>query len=195
MKPCNSLLSVAAAVGLALALAAPRGEARGALGYDQEACVLKVGPDFLYFSGYQFAVSQRKFCEDVPDVGETTLVFDLAQDELRQMKLDFRITRDAGATPTEGSAANGSTVAYLPPETYPRGTFSFVHTFDEPGNFVGVVTADGPNGEHWVASFPFSVGGGAPASKTPLILLAVACGLALGLYFASRPREKKAKKA
>lgn len=194
MKPCNSLLSIAAAAALALALAAPQAEARGALGYDQEACVLKVGPDFLYFSGYQFAVSQRKFCEDVPEVGETTLVFDLAQDELRQMKLDFRITRDAGATPAEGAAADESTVAYLPPETYPKGTFSFVHKFDEPGNFVGVVTADGPNGEHWVARYPFSVGG-APASMTPLILLALACALALGLYFASRPREKKAKKA
>ena len=193
MKACNSLLFIAAAA-LALALAAPRAEARGALGYDQEACVLKVGPDFLYFSGYQFAVSQRKFCEDVPEVGETTLVFDLAQDELRQMKLDFRITRDAGATPTEGAAADASTVAYLPPETYPRGTFSFVQNFEEPGNFVGVVTADGPNGEHWVARYPFSVGG-APASMTPLILLALACALAVGLYFASRPREKKAKKA
>jgi hypothetical protein len=194
MKPCNSLLSIAVAAALALALAATRAEARGALGYDQEACVLKVGPDFLYFSGYQFAVSQRKFCEDVPEVGDTTLVFDLAQDELRQMKLDFRIMRDAGATPTEGAAAEASTVAYLPPETYPKGTFSFVHKFDEPGNFVGVVTADGPNGEHWVASYPFSVGG-APASMTPLILLVLASALALGLYFASRPREKKAKKA
>src|SRR5271169_5025117 len=116
MKPCNSSLSIAAAAGLALALAAPRAEARGALGYDQEACVLKVGPDFLYFSGYQFAVSQRKFCEDVPELGDTTMVFDLAQDELRQMKLDFRIIRDAGATPTEGAAADASTVAYLPPE-------------------------------------------------------------------------------
>ncbi|HEY8137408.1 MAG TPA: hypothetical protein VIF61_06185 [Methylocystis sp.] len=194
MKPCNSLLSIAAAAGLALTLAAPRAEARGALGYDQEACVLKVGPDFLYFSGYQFAVSQRKFCEDVPEVGETTLVFDLAQDELRQMKLDFRIMRDSGAKTTEDAAADASTVAYLPPETYPKGTFSFVHKFDEPGNFVGVVTADGPNGEHWVASYPFSVGG-APASMTPLILLALACALTAGLYFASRPREKKAKKA
>jgi hypothetical protein len=194
MKPCNSLLSLAAAAGLALALAAPRAEARGALGYDQEMCVLKVGPDFLYFSGYQFAASPRKFCEDVPDVGETTLVIDLAQDELRQMKLDFRILRDVGETPAEGAAPDGSTVAYLPPEIYPRGTFNFVHNFDAPGNFIGVVTADGPNGEHWVARYPFSVGG-APASKTPLVLLALACVLALGLYFASRPREKKPKKA
>jgi hypothetical protein len=193
MKPCNSLLSVAAAAGLAFALAAPRAEARGALGYDQETCVLKVGPDFLYFSGYQFAASQRKFCEDVPDVGETTLVFDLAQDELRQMKLDFRVLRDTGES-AEGAIPDGATVAYLPPETYPKGTFSFVHNFDAPGNFIGVVTADGPNGEHWVARYPFSVGG-APTSKTPLILLALACGLALALYFASRSQPKKAKKA
>jgi hypothetical protein len=190
MKPSNSLLSLAAAAGLALALAAPRAEARGALGYDQEMCVLKVGPDFLYFSGYQFATSQRKFCEDVPDVGETTLVFDLAQDELRQMKVDFRILRDGGEN-AEGAPAEGATVAYLPPEIYPKGTFSFVHTFDEPGNFVGVVTADGPSGEHWVARFPFSVGG-APKSKTPFLLLALACGLALALFFASRPKKKKA---
>jgi hypothetical protein len=182
------------AAGLALALAAPRAWARCALGYDQEACVLKVGPDFLYFSGYQFVASQRKFCEDVPETGETTLVFDLAQDELRQMKLDFRILRDAGPAPAEGAAPDESTVAYLPPETYPKGTFSFVHKFNEPGNFIGVVTADGPNGEHWVARFPFSVGG-APASTTPLILLALACALALGLYFASRPEQKKHKKA
>jgi hypothetical protein len=188
MKTLNHLISLVMAAGLALVLAEPRAEARGALGYDQDACVLKIGPDFLYFSGYQFAVSQRKFCEDVPEVGDTTLVFDLAQDELRQMKLDFRITRDAGAAP------DGATVAYLPPETYPKGTFSFVHKFDEPGNYVGLVTADGPNGEHWVASYPFSVGG-APASMTPLILLALACALTLGLYFASRPQEKKAKKA
>jgi hypothetical protein len=194
MKTCNSLLSVVAAAGLAVGLAAPLAEARGALGYDQETCVLKVGPDFLYFSGYQFAASQRKFCEDVPNVGETTLVFDLAQDELRQMKLDFRILRDVGETPAEGVAPEGATVAYLPPETYPKGTFSFVHNFDEPGSFVGVVTADGPNGEHWVARYPFSVGG-APASKTPLILLALACGLALALFFASRSQPKKAKKA
>jgi hypothetical protein len=194
MKACKNLLCLAAAAGLALALAAPRAEARGALGYDQETCVLKIGPDFLYFSGYQFAKSQRKFCEDVPEVGETTLVFDLAQDELRQMKLDFRISRDVGETPAEGAAPDGATVAYLPPETYPKGTFSFVHNFDEPGNFVGVVTADGPNSEHWVARYPFSVGG-APASKTPLVLLALACALALALYFASRPQKNKAKKA
>jgi hypothetical protein len=192
MKLCNSLLSCAAAAGLAFA--APQAEARGALGYDQDMCVLKAGPDFLYFSGYQFAASQRKFCEDVPEIGETTFVFDLAQDELRQMKMDFRIMRDTVDAATEGAPAEASTVAYLPPQVYPKGTFSFVHRFDEPGNYIGVVTVDGPNGEHWVARYPFSVGG-APASKTPLILLALACGLALALFYASRPEKKGQKRS
>jgi hypothetical protein len=192
MKPCNTLLSLAMAAGLALVLAAPGARARGALGYDQEMCVLKIGPDFLYFSGYQFAASQRKFCEDIPATGDTTLVFDLAQDELRQMKLDFKILRDGGET-GDAAAADGPTVAYLPPEVYPKGTFSFVHRFDDPGNFIGVVTADGPSGEHWVARYPFSVGG-APASKTPLVLLALACALALALFLASRGDKKTEKK-
>ncbi len=189
MKLCNGVLYAA---GLALALAAPQAQARGALGYDQDMCVLKIGPDVLYFSGYQFGLSQSKFCEDIPALGETTFVFDLAQDELREMKVDFRITRESGEA-TEGAPADGATVAYLPPQIYPKGTFSFVHRFDEAGSYVGVVTIDGPSGEHWVARYPFSVGG-APAPKAPFVLLALAGGLALALYFASRTEKKPEKK-
>ncbi len=194
MKPCDSFCSFMAAAGLAaaLGLAAPQAAARGALGYDQDACVLKVGPDFLYFSGYQIGGDKRKFCEDVPNLGETTFVFDYAQDELRQMTTAFRIMRDTGETGEAGAPVDGPVLASLPPQVYPAGTFNFVYRFDEPGNYVGVVTVDGPAGEHWTGRFPFSVAG-APPPKIAFVLLALATALAAGLFLLGR-REEKTKK-
>lgn len=181
-----------AAMGLAtaLGLAAPQAFARGALGYDQDACVLKVGPDFLYFSGYQMGGDRRKFCEDVPTLGETTFVFDFAQDELRQMTTSFKIMRDTGETGEGGAPVDGPIVASLAPQVYPKGTFNFVHRFDEPGNYLGLVTIDGSGGEHWTARFPFSVASTPPAPKMAYVLLAVATALALGLFMVGRKDEK-----
>ena len=193
MQPGGGLsFRATAAAVLAFVLLAPAAdtaEARGALGYDRDQCVLKVGPDYLYFSGYQAGAAKRKFCEDVPGVGETTFVFDYAQDELRQMKTDFRITRDSGEASEGDVALDGAGVAYLPPQVYPKGTFSFVHRFDEAGNYIGVVTIDGQNGEHWVARFPFSVGG-PPTPKTPFVLLGLAAALALTLFLVGRSEKK-----
>ncbi len=176
------------ALMLGMGLNASKAHARGAMGYDQDQCVLKIGPDFFYFSGYQQGSARRKFCEDVPAIGETTFVFDYGQDELRQMKTDFRILRDSGEA-TDGAPVDGATVAYLPPQVYPKGTFNFVHRFEDPGNYVGVVTVDGLSGEHWVARFPFSVGG-APLRILPLVLLGLAAALAVALFIAGRSDKK-----
>ncbi|HXY58143.1 MAG TPA: hypothetical protein VEH76_06145 [Methylocystis sp.] len=177
----------------AIASSPQKASARGALGYDQDQCVIKIGPDFLYFSGYQLNLNaeHRKFCEDAPGVGDTTFVFDYGQEELRQMKADFRILRDNG--PSGGDqGVDGPSLAYLPPAVYPKGTFSFVYRFDDPGNYIGVVTMDGPEGEHWVARFPFSVGGAGP-SKTPYVLLALAAAMALGLFFFGGEKKRTAR--
>jgi hypothetical protein len=181
-------------LALATAVFAPGpATARGALGYDQDQCVLKIGPDFLYFSGYQHGTARRKFCEDAPGVGETTFVFDYGQDELRQMNADFRIQRDTGGSGDDQAAApDGPSVAYLPPRVYPSGTFNFVYRFDQPGNYVGVVTMEGQGGEKWVARFPFSVGG-TPLSTTPYILLALAAALAFGMFFFGGEKKKTAR--
>jgi hypothetical protein len=146
----------------------------------QNACLLKIGPDFIYFTGYQPAVSQRKFCEDIPVTGDAIFALDYAQSEMRDMAVDFRILRDprGGGEPSAASAEPANTEAYLPPKRYPNGTLSFEHVFKESGNFIGVVTANGPNGEHWVSQFPFSVGR-LLSAKTPYYLMAAAAMLAL----------------
>jgi hypothetical protein len=179
---------VTATISLGLYSRITDATARGSLGYDQDQCVLKIGPDFFYFSGYQPGSGRKKFCEDAPSVGDTTFVFDFGQDELRGMKTDFRILREGEET-ADGAAADGPTIAYLAPQVYPSGTFSFAHRFDKAGNYVGVVTVEDSSGQHWEARFPFSVGG-APMRKLPFVLLGLAGALAVGLFIAGRNNKK-----
>jgi hypothetical protein len=169
---------VAWALGaLCLPVAAAPAEAHGAMRAVENACVLQVGPDFMYFAGYQPAASRRKFCEDIPTTGDTIFALDYAQPEMREMATDFRIVRDVGVE-AEADKLEAITVAYLPPKVYPYGTLNFEHVFKEAGDFVGIVTVDGPHGEHWVSRFPFSVGR-LYSPHAPYYLLAAAAGLAL----------------
>ena len=171
------LLMIAALVSAPLS----RGFAHGAMQRQQNACMLKIGPDLMYFSGYQPAVSRNRFCEDIPTLGPTIFVLDYAQDEMRGMSTDFRIVRDVGEQ-EEQERLDAITVAYLPPKVYPAGTLNVEHVFNETGQFVGIVTVDGPNGEHWVSRFPFSVGGRPLLARMPYLLFAAAGVLALVLF-------------
>jgi len=184
-RPSLALFAAAAFAALGPAAGA---RAHGAVGYEQDACVLKIGPDFMYFTGYQPAVSHKKFCEDIPATGEAIFVLDYAQDEMREMSTAVRIVREAGGA-DEGEALDKNTVAYLPPKVYPKGTLNFEHIFSETGNFVGIVTVDGSHGEHWESRFPFSVGR-AYSERTPYYLLTAAVVLAMLLFFWGRGDQK-----
>ncbi len=148
--------------------------AHGSMFQMQNTCIVKVGPDLMYFSGYQPATTRRKFCEDVPTTGKAIFVLDFPEVEMREMSIDFRIMR----VDAINDQSDAEMVAYLPAKRYPNGTLGLEHVFAEPGNFVGVVTATGTHGELWVSRFPFSVGR-VYSAKTPYYLLAAAAALAL----------------
>ncbi|MGJ0397255.1 MAG: hypothetical protein ACR65U_13620 [Methylocystis sp.] len=167
--------------------------AHGAMQRQRNACLLKVGPDFMYFSGYQPKASRNRFCEDIPATGDTIFVLDYGQDEMRDMSTDFRIIRDVGGQ-EEQAPLDTVTVAYLPPKVYPAGTLNFEHVFKDPGAFVGIVTVEGPNGEHWVSRFPFTVGGRPLSAKMPYFLIAAAGVLALTIFVWGK-EEHKARRA
>jgi len=170
-------------IGAFLFISAPRAEARGALIDEQGACLVKIGPDILYFSGYQASTGKQKFCEDAPKVGEdTTFVFDVADEELRQRKIGFRILANLG---DEREPVDGPLVAEVSPQVHPTGTFSLVHRFAEAGPFIGIVTLERASGDLSTARFPFSVGGAA-RSALPYFLLGLAAALAIGLLVKQR---------
>jgi len=161
--------------------------ARGALMFDQESCVLKVGPDVMYFEAYSPRAPRKHFCEDVPTLGDTVFTLDFAQDEMREMKTEFRILRDIGEDAAK-EALERATVAYAPPRAYPTGTVTLAHRFNEGGDYVGVVTVDGAGGEHWEARFPFSVAPALP-KRTPYYLIAAAAVLAFVVFVLSARRK------
>jgi len=177
------LCSVLCALAAAAFLGAPASSAlaHGGMQRQRSACLLQVGPDFMYFSGYQPAASHNRFCDVIPTTGKTIFVLDYAQDEMRRMSTDFRIIRAVGED-EEQDRLDAVTVAYLPPNVYPAGTLNFEHVFNETGAFVGIVTMDGPNGEHWVSRFPFSVGGRPLSARMPYFLLGAAGVLAFVLF-------------
>jgi hypothetical protein len=147
-------IALTTAVFIALVWLDSESHAHGALTLNRRLCLLKVGPDLMYFSAYQ---SAKKFCEDVPAAGETIFTMDFAQEEMRNMTTDFRIVRDLGEG-DEQISLDAVTIAYLPPRIYPTGTVTLRHYFADAGDYVGIVRVEGTHGEHWTARFPFTVG-------------------------------------
>jgi hypothetical protein len=127
--------------------------AHGGLSMAEDMCKLTVGPYMMHFSGYQPANTQQKqFCEDIPATGETIVVLDYIEQELRTLPAEVRIIKDTGSEDNLETI----TVFHLPAKVYPNGSIDFTYTFDKPGKFVGMVTVG--DQQKYVSRFPFSVG-------------------------------------
>lgn len=173
---------------LIVGLASLDAAAHGGLEMDKDVCKLKLGPYALHFAGYQpQATGAQEFCEDIPQTGETMVTLDVLDDPLRTMPIEIKVLRDTGESNLEPT-----TLVHVPPALYPTGIVPFAYRFDEPGRYVGVVTA-GDKGQY-VSRFPFRVG--VPASKLSgyLPMLGVLLG-GVALYFYSGYRQKRASNA
>ncbi len=158
---------------LAMVLFASAAHAHGAVGMQDNRCVLRIGPDLMFFTGYQPQNSREEFCDDIPTPGQTVVVLDMQDSELRDMLTEIRIIKDEGnhttmnGLPFLTDAELGNpqvldpvTITHLLPKTYPTGTLNFAHTFPENGKFIGIVTVKNAHGQTYVSQFPFSVGQG-----------------------------------
>ncbi len=158
---------------LAMVLSASAAHAHGGVGMQDNRCVLRIGPDLMFFTGYQPQNSRDEFCDDIPNTGQTVVVLDMQNTELRDMQTEIRIIKDEGnhttmnGLPFLTDAELGSpqvldpvTITHVLPRTYPTGTLNFEHTFPETGKFIGIVTVKNAHGQTYVSQFPFSVGKG-----------------------------------
>ena len=146
-------LTFGCAVFALTALVSTHVHAHGGLSMAEDMCKLTVGPYMMHFSGYQPENTQQKqFCEDIPATGQTIVVLDYIEQELRALPAEVRIIKDTGTEENLESL----TVFHIPAKVYPNGSIDFAYTFDKPGKFVGIVTV-GEKKEH-VSKFPFSVG-------------------------------------
>lgn len=162
--------------------------AHGGLSMAEDMCKLTIGPYMMHFTGYQPEQTQAKqFCEDIPGTGNTVVVLDYIEPELRSLPLELRIIKDTGSEENIETI----TVLHLPPKVYSSGSVDFQFNFDKPGKFVGLVTV-GEKQEH-VSRFPFSVGEMNIFSRyfMSIYMVPVVAVLAVAaLFFFKRDRRK-----
>lgn len=158
---------------LAMVLSASAAQAHGGVGMVDKRCVLRIGPDIMFFTGYQPQNSRDEFCDDIPSTGQMVVALDMQDVELRDMLTEIRLIKDEGnhttmnGLPFLTDAELGSpqildpvTITHVLPKKYPTGTLTFEHTFPETGKFIGIVTVTNEHGQKYVSQFPFSVGKG-----------------------------------
>jgi len=154
-----------------------------------DTCVLHIGPYKMYFNSYLPEIYyDRQFCQEIPATGNTVLVLDYVEQELRSLPVEVRIIRDTGSE----SNIEAITLTHLPPKVYPTGSIDVKYNFDKPGKFVGLVYV-GEKQEH-VSRFPFSVGETGTISHLThylmiIVPLAVGIGVVVIFYFL-RDRRK-----
>ena len=154
-----------------------------------DTCVLHIGPYKMYFNSYQpETYYDRQFCQELPTVGNTVLVLDYVEQELRSLPVEVRIIKDTGSEQN----LEAVTLLHLPPKVYPTGSIDVKYNFDKPGKFVGLVSI-GEKQEH-VSRFPFSVGESGMISHFThyimiIVPLVVGVGIVVIFYF-MRDRRK-----
>ncbi len=161
------------ALGLSLGALLPVSSAwaHGGASVDTDQCRIFVGPHLVHFTAYQPQLTgSTEFCDSIPDLGQTTMVFDYEGKALRNMTVEVEFTKEP----------EGTRIAYLPPATHASGTFNTQYNFTEPGKYLAHVTLIN-EGTKIDAHVPFKVGTakGEVSSSTKIIVATI---LAAGLY-------------
>ena len=157
-------------VGLALLiclLAAPQAAAHGGVVEEDDICVIKVNYLRAHFKIYQpRTAGHEQFCEDLPDATESVFVMEYMHDALQTMTVDFRIIRDvtgkgrfARMEDVEAIDDLGAATVFYREALVEPDVYTISHTFDEEGDFIGIVSARHPDtGIVYASVFPFEVG-------------------------------------
>jgi len=153
----------------------------GGASVDTDQCRIFVGPHLVHFTAYQPQLSgTTEYCNDVPELGPTTLVFDYEGKALRNMTVEMEITKEP----------EGSRVFYMPPAVHPTGTFNTSINFTEPSKYLAHVTLLN-EGERVDAHVAFKVGAAKGSLSTNmLIVIAVVLLTAIYIFYLSNAQFK-----
>ncbi len=154
--------------------------AHGGVMFEEDVCVIKIGFLTAHFTIYQPEThASQEYCEDIPDVAATIFVLDYLHDSMKEMPVDFRIIRDVEGLGVfakwEDIARmdniDRDTVFYRQATREADSVLTADYEFDQPGGYIGVVTARHPTlDKTYRAVFPFRVGG-ADYGYWPLFLI------------------------
>lgn len=152
--------------------------AHGGASVEADKCRIEVGPHLVHFTAYQPQLTgTTEFCNDIPELGNVVIVFDYEGKALRNMTVEFEITKEP----------EGTRVFYQEPTTNPTGTYNTQLNLATAGKYLAHVTLVN-EGQKIDAHVPFSVGTSQTGlSGTTYLVIAVVL-IALGyIFYLSNP--------
>jgi hypothetical protein len=183
-KPSAAKISrfwpVLSAFILTMSFSAPSYSHRGAVD-EVDVCRIRVGTEKIHFTAYTPTFTQSKgYCRFIPNVGLTNLIFDYEGKKLRDVSVEFEVTKEP----------EGTRIFYQEPQKAKSGTVKADIDFSKygAGDYLAHVTI-AHDGEKQDTHLPFVVG--AEEEKSPwrrylYFVLAVAVIVPLGIAYLTR---------
>ena len=159
--------ALAACLLFTLPLTPQTAGAHGSVKLEDDLCAIEIGYFEAHFKIYLPRTrGHDEFCEDIPAEGESVFVMEYVHSGLGEIPIDFRIIRDVTGMGRfarwedvqDIDDLDAATVFHQPATVVPD-VFTALHYFDEPGDYIGIVTALPTDSDKiYTAVFPFEVG-------------------------------------
>ncbi len=141
-------------------------------------CRIRVGTEKIHFTAYTPTFTQSTgFCQFIPNIGPTNLVFDYEGHKLRNVTVEFEITKEP----------DGTRIFYQEPKKIKTGTVNAMVDFSQygAGDYLAHVTII-HEGEKLDTHLPFAIGVEEESSSGLLKILLPALFIAIMLFFMMR---------
>lgn len=141
--------TVLSALFLSMSFSAPSYSHRGALD-EVDVCRIRVGTEKIHFTAYTPTFTQSEgYCRFIPNVGLTNLIFDYEGKKLRDVSVEFEVTKEP----------EGTRIFYLEPQKTKSGSVKADIDFSKygAGDYLAHVTIL-HDGEKLDTHLPFVVG-------------------------------------
>lgn len=120
-------------------------------------CRIRVGNENIHFTAYTPTFTQSEsYCQYIPNIGPTNLVFDYEGHKLRNVTVEFEITKEPDET----------RIFYQAPQKIKQGTFNTTIDFNQygAGEYLAHITIM-HQGESLDTHLPFFIGEQEPEKK------------------------------
>ncbi|MCA1958718.1 MAG: hypothetical protein LDL14_09360 [Nitrospira sp.] len=121
--------------------------AHGKVELEDDICVRRLGGSMVHLSAYQPQWAPKtEYCTEIPDEGDTFLVIDLIDPNLRAVPIGVQIIKASSAAPKD---EEGQTVAYWKPTSHPDGVVRGEANLEK-GLYKLIVTAEGLSPSYYI---------------------------------------------
>ncbi len=155
----------------------------GAKGTDTDQCKVEIDGEWVHYTAYQpFKSPGTEYCAAIPEINTpTNLVFDYIGTKLRNMQMEYEITKEP----------EGTRILYRKPQAHSSGTINVTHTFTAASRYLIHMKLIPETGEPIDVHLGFTIGGGTATSLSVYGLYAFFLFAALYVVYLSHAGFKE----